>query len=869
MSIRFYFCTAILSLFIAACGSSGAGENDGADNDGAPGQPMQFTWDFEQQAVGTDAPSGTPVVDQSGAGLDGTTDGTLTWVPGELANGVGAQAKAGAAVVLDAVRAATVADLAADESFRLEVGFRTDVHGRGGEDGGGTLVAREADGEAGFRLSVEDGHVRFRVWSRGGAPSVVASGRMIADDRWHRVTAVRDSMTSELVLILDGTGIDRAPDTSGDLASTVPITAFRGGTMPRPFVGSLDSVRFVRARVDAPPAAPERRTTQVFLANHEAVPGGGGQLYAGFRIPAIVRTGNGTLLAFAEGRVDGLCDYNNIDLVMKRSTDGGATWSPLVRVVDAGPNKAGQPVPIVDGTRVVLSVTIEELDPATCRSNKCCDRDTTVPERVLIVTSDDDGATWSAPHDVSATTRLSSWRSILFGPGHGIRLDHGPNAGALAFAGIHNRASDNKTGGHLLVSSDHGETWRIEADETESPVRFGECSLAERPDGSLLSNARVNANVTDAERQAGMRVVADFSPTFTYTSAPPWGRTTQFRGPAVEGSLLARDGSSRLGDERRLLFSFPAGEHGDFSGQRHDLRVYTSRDEGASWGPGRRLVGPWAAYSDLVALDGSSVGVLHEAGIVLTPSSFQGYQRLDFVRFGVDWLDERSLISYSFEDRTPGAAFGTLAGAGGISMQLSATGAVTFVPGRQSSTAAHFDGASRACTSPGSVAGWLDFGRRDSFAVEATFRTTAHSTGGSTAGGTLVSRTVVGTQPAWWLRIDDGKLRFQVASCDAGPAQDLNCGVVPGMCAAISPCTEAGVSGGPMINDGAWHRVRAVRDARAGQLVLEIDGVQVAQTAYAAGSIVKNEQPLCIGAFADGNRAFQGDIEGVRIELVD
>ena len=132
-----------------------------------------------------------------------------------------------------------------------------------------------------------------------------------------------------------------------------------------------------------------------------------------------------------------------------------------------------------------------------------------------------------------------------------------------------------------------------------------------------------------------------------------------------------------------------------------------------------------------------------------------------------------------------------------------------------------------------------------------------------------MSRTVLNSQPAWWLRVDDGRIRFVVASCDAGPGQDLNCGVVPGACAGVGPCTQAQVYGGPMLSDGSWHHVRALRDAAAGQLVLEIDGIQVGRTAFSAGAIVKNEEPFCLGAFADRNRPFQGDIDGVRIERVD
>src|SRR5690606_32694872 len=81
--------------------------------------------------------------------------------------------------------------------------------------------------------------------------------------------------------------------------------------------------------------------------------------YHTYRIPAIVRALDGTLLAFAEGRVESPSDDGNIDLVLKRSADGGRTWGPLQVVIDDGPHKFGNPVPIVDRItgRIVLNTT--------------------------------------------------------------------------------------------------------------------------------------------------------------------------------------------------------------------------------------------------------------------------------------------------------------------------------------------------------------------------------------------------------------------------------------------------------------------------------------------------------------------------------
>jgi sialidase-1 len=830
-----------LGFAFIACAASEGIDGDASDelraNDPvvAPAEATnvpQFRWDFETKSAR----------DVSGAGLDGVVEGTIGWVAGELPGKLAAAPKGEAAIVLDG--AERIADISAAESFRIEVGFRTDVHGRDGDAGGGTLVARDAEGQSGFRVAVEDGRVTFRVWSKDGPASTVTSRRVVVDDRWHRLTAVRDRRTRELVLILDGMDVVRAPDGTTELVSTAPITVFRSSASPRRFVGLIDEVAFVRAAVTAPPAAAERAVSRVFEAGKEG--------YSTYRIPTVVRSRAGALLAFAEGRVHDECDFGDIDVVMKRSTDGGATWSPVKRVVDAGLDKAGNPIPIATASgKIVLLSLINPLDQATCgpTSSDCsCKRNDQI-QRVAVVTSDDDGVTWSARKDITNDVRKPEWGGILLGPAHGIQIERGPNAGMLVVAAKHDRS------GHLLTSKDDGATWAIGATEAGSRVNVNESTLAELSDGSILVNARHNVtapDVDDAQRALGFRAEARLSSALAYASSPAFARTPRFRGPVVQGSLLSLRGSERFGDERRVLFSYPAGQHGTNVGQRHDLRVYASRDDGSTWSPGARVVGGWAAYSDLVALPGGAVGALHETGR-------RFYGQIDFVRFSLEMLDERTVASFGFESRDR-----PFTNAGGASISLDGT--PELVPGRHHSTAARFDGTKRACATAAEAAGWLDFGRNDSFAVEATFRTTAHATGDAPGSGALVSRTALRTPAAYWLRIENGKVRFHVASCEA---ENSNCGVVPGTCAALTACSAKSVHAGPIVTDGRWHHVRAVRDAVAGKLVLEVDGVRAGETALPAGGIVKNEEPFCVGAFADGDRPFRGDIDGVRVELVD
>ena len=77
--------------------------------------------------------------------------------------------------------------------------------------------------------------------------------------------------------------------------------------------------------------------------------------YAAFRIPAVVVSKAGTVLAFAEGRVDGSADDGNIDLLVKRSEDNGNTWSTPIKIYDDGENRCQNPAPVVlDNGRILL-----------------------------------------------------------------------------------------------------------------------------------------------------------------------------------------------------------------------------------------------------------------------------------------------------------------------------------------------------------------------------------------------------------------------------------------------------------------------------------------------------------------------------------
>ncbi len=133
--------------------------------------------------------------------------------------------------------------------------------------------------------------------------------------------------------------------------------------------------------------------------------------YHTYRIPAVVLTGENTLLAFCEGRKTGRGDHGDLDLVLRRSTDGGKTWQPTQLVHEEGRTEKitiGNPCPVVDRTTGTVWLPF-------CRDN----------DRVLMTNSTDDGRTWSKPVEITKDVKRPHWGWYATGPGHGIQTADG------------------------------------------------------------------------------------------------------------------------------------------------------------------------------------------------------------------------------------------------------------------------------------------------------------------------------------------------------------------------------------------------------------------------------------------------------------
>jgi sialidase-1 len=332
--------------------------------------------------------------------------------------------------------------------------------------------------------------------------------------------------------------------------------------------------------------------------------------YSAFRIPAVVTAQSGDLLAFAEGRSDGLGDTGNIDTVLKRSTDGGCTWRPLQVVQDSGANTSGNPAPVVTASGRIVLLTTYNAGTATESAILRGQVPTEDGRRVFTQYSDDDGATWSTPREITSTAKLADWRWYATGPGHATRLTHGPHRGRLVVPANHSVAppagssdlgSEAKYyGGHDLYSDDDGRTWHIGYvdDNSDGVVNVNETTATELPDGRVYFNTRdqngtATGNRADAYSLDGGR-----------TLRQPFRPQPALAGPVVEGSVL-----QTRGPKAPLLYSGPADPS-----KRAIMTLRASHDGGVTWQPVLTLSQLPAAYSDLVQVDTRTVGVLYETG---------------------------------------------------------------------------------------------------------------------------------------------------------------------------------------------------------------------------------------------------------------
>jgi len=337
--------------------------------------------------------------------------------------------------------------------------------------------------------------------------------------------------------------------------------------------------------------------TDVFISGEEG--------YHTFRIPSLIVTAKGTLLAFCEARKSGGADDGDIDLVLRSSTDGGKAWQPMRVVHEEGGTASitiGNPCPVLDQSTGTIWLTF-------CRNN----------EDVLVMSSDDDGLAWTMPRKITADVKEPNWGWYATGPGVGIQLKHGLHEGRLVIPCDHGQTTEGKRVmySHAFFSDDHGQTWKLGG--TVAP-HTDECQVAELADGELQMNMR-NYWGRDGMRpdRGGMRAIARSRDGGETWSSLEFDKT--LIEPLCQASLIGFP-NPRQPASTVLLFSNPASRD-----TRHKLTVRASLDGGKSWPVTRLIDHGSAAYSCLALMPNGHIGLLYER---------DDYRRVAFTDFAIE-----------------------------------------------------------------------------------------------------------------------------------------------------------------------------------------------------------------------------------------
>ena len=317
--------------------------------------------------------------------------------------------------------------------------------------------------------------------------------------------------------------------------------------------------------------------------------------YHTYRIPAIIVTTRGTVLGFAEARKNNRGDHGDVDLALKRSIDGGRTWSTLQIILDDGTHTMGNPCPVVERETGTIWLPL-------CRDNK----------QVLITSSTDDGKKWSEPINITKSATDPEWHWFGTGPGHGIQMMNGRLV-IPCWADVTPKLGEIQLS-YVFFSDDRGKSWQIgaplDADASD------ECEVVELLDGSLYMNARSR----QGKHKRAVATSKDGGKSWSPITFDP-----RLPEPSCQGSVV-RFTDTRRFQRNRILLSAPTNPKA-----RTSLTLHMSYDEGKSWPVSKLVREGSSAYSDLAIANDRNILLLYEA---------DDYANLTLARFNLEWLTD-------------------------------------------------------------------------------------------------------------------------------------------------------------------------------------------------------------------------------------
>jgi sialidase-1 len=325
--------------------------------------------------------------------------------------------------------------------------------------------------------------------------------------------------------------------------------------------------------------------------------------YQCFRIPALVTWSDGELFAFAEGRKDNCADFGDVDILVRRSTDGGTTWSAAEVVVNNGELQAGNATPVLDRLDPKFPQGRLFLFYNTGTASEQAVREGKGRRQGFYITSADHGKTWSDPVDITPQVHFDHWsqqpqidaRTLAFAPGHALQLSSGPFKGRLLLPANHSygppqeRFKDYRS--FALYSDDHGVHWK-HSDDVNLPSSNEAMAVQVHPEKVLLL-VRVQDNAFKTKLIASS---SDGGASWEHLAFPE-NLTT----PVCQSAVL------HVPELQSTFHLGPANTEG-----RNQLSLWKSTDLGVTWPQKQLLWEGSAAYSDMVYLGQGQLGVFFE-----------------------------------------------------------------------------------------------------------------------------------------------------------------------------------------------------------------------------------------------------------------
>ena len=329
---------------------------------------------------------------------------------------------------------------------------------------------------------------------------------------------------------------------------------------------------------------------------------------AAFRIPGLVTTNKGTLLAVYDVRYNSSVDLQeHIDIGLSRSTDGGQTWEKMRLPIafgeegglPAAQNGVGDPSILVDTqTNTVFIVAAWTHGMGNQRawwsSYPGMNRNETA--QLVIAKSTDDGQTWSTPVNLTEQVKRPEWYFLLQGPGRGITTSDGTLVFPIQYIG-----QDRIPNAGIMYSRDRGETWTI---HNHARTNTTESQVTEVKPGVLMLNMRDN--------RGGSRAV------YTTTDlGKTWKEHESSRTALIEpvcmASLISVKAEDNCLGKDLLIFSNP-----NSTSSRDKMTIKISLDGGQTWPLEHQLLldeGESWGYSCLTMIDRETIGILYESSV--------------------------------------------------------------------------------------------------------------------------------------------------------------------------------------------------------------------------------------------------------------